>query len=274
MDWIEQELLTPNAVGNFYFKLLNAFYYLPVSSLPRNSALYRNLKQGWEELFDLQDKAYCGWKRREESKKVTVVYADMLDTVETASLSSLYSASLILIYRQIFFGGMKSFGGYVDVPIGDSLLAIFDNPQDALDACLSILKYLLEYPYIDAVTGISFGDDFLVNLQGRPILGRDINLAVRLSHLGELTEKLRRSVKVQDCLTKAQLSIKGKVNLGIWMDEPLFREFEDRPEVDNIRVVKYLSSSSKEDRYWESFWKKIGYPPRKIYGVIPNEYFG
>jgi len=281
-DWLFIELYEP-PLGYFYSKLFNSFYYLPITILKRpDNPYYKKVKESCEKLFEFQDKLYAGFRRNEN--KVSIVYADLLGTVGSASVTSLYCAVRILIYRQIFFSIMKSFDGDVEVPIGDSLLAIFKNHKNALKSCLKILPYVLDND-LKVVIGMTYGDDFLSNSNDRPIIGRDINLAVRLSELGLLSDHESIRVEIWDNTNNiwnnsVENMLREKVNTAIWIVDvekdtsfnSLFTKNSVKNEIERnkLKLIKYIQEEENVKDYFHRFWGKIGYKKGNIYAILPE----
>jgi len=279
-EWLEKELAKPDA--KFFIKIFNSFFYLPVHLIPiNNNKVYIPLKNKLEELFEFQNKEFsiCNAVSLKD-KDVAIVYADMLDTVAYASVSSLYCASRMLIYRQIFFTKMKSSSaGYVEVPIGDSLLALFKDPKNALISCLEILPYILQND-LKVVIGILYGKDFLSDLRGRPIIGRDTNLAVRLSEIGLISRDM--SVEVADGYDENKKYLCKGVNTAIWIadvkDEENFKSLFENEDIKkkiegyDLQLIKYLEKKDNVKNYFSKFWRDIGYKMRTIYAVLPRKY--
>jgi len=281
-DWLFIELCKP-PLGYFYIKLFSSFFYLPLIILKRpDDKFYKKLKLGCESLFEFQDKLYAGF--RHKGKKVAIVYADMLGTVGSASMTSLYCAARILIYRQVFFSIMKAFDGDVEVPIGDSLLAIFKKYKNALESCLKILPYILDND-LKVVMGMTVGNDYLSNSNGRPIIGRDTNLAVRLSELGRFCDHKSIRVEVWDNKNNVWDNSKGiylckKIDTAIWIVDvekdtffnSLFVKNSVKREIERnkLKLIRYMQEEENVRANFHEFWNKIGYKNGNIYAILPE----
>lgn len=290
-EWLSEELINHRA--KFYIKLFNSFFYLAVHLIPHDHEKYRTLKRAIEDLFEVQEKELSidpDCAKKIKNRKVAIVYADMLGTVASASVSSLYCAARLLIYRQVFYSQMRNSScAYVEVPIGDSLFALFKEGKNALEACLKILPYILENE-LKVVIGICYGDDFLSNSRGRPIIGRDTNLAVRASELGHDFRK--RKVKVQEKISDKQTEklvngeeyyLFGQVDTAVWIADYWGREDPNgifhkwlvgirKPE--GIKLVEYLGQESNIKTDLKKWWGKIGYRKENniIYAFVPEKY--
>jgi hypothetical protein len=272
--WINNELF--RETGIFYMMVFNSFYYLSISLLSQNSHIYKNIRLYLEKLFELQDKTYSGYDAGLKGKIITIVYADMLGTVASASITSLYCAAKVLIYRQVFYFIMKkTYKGFVEVPIGDSLFAMFEDRKAALESSLHVLPYIIKNK-LSVGIGITSGNDFLSSSKGRPIIGKDTNLAVRLA------EKIRgisirHVVRVKNIKDGLEYKLK-KINIetAVWISETpigaeMMKTVKTLPEINKIKFIEYIY-----DEKWSEdinkIWREIGYKNRKIIAIIPDKY--
>ena len=282
-EWLEEELMRTDA--RFYIKILNSFFYLPIHLIPSdNRKVYMPLKTKLERIFEMQDEELSLRKSAlERNKDVAIVYADTIGTVASASISSLYCAARILIYRQIFFSIMTNWlCAYTEIPIGDSLFTLFEEPKNALAACVDILPYVMKNR-LKVTIGMTYGKDFLSDSQGRPIIGRDTNLVVRLADkMGRLFENTRIIVSDGYDEHKNYSLDRKNVNIGLWIadaeDRSTFnllfnqRVLERKIRNNGLKLVKYTLHDQNVKRELNKLWRKIGYGKGTIYGIVPGGY--
>jgi class 3 adenylate cyclase len=123
-------------------------------------------------------------------KNTTVVLADMKDFTKRTEEDRLESAEAVQKMSDILKNNVERYGGWGTNTEGDSFIACFEKPDQAIIAALRSLEEIAEYnnktsqeKQIYIRIGISSGE--ILFKSGRPFIGDAVNIAARIMKKAE-----------------------------------------------------------------------------------------